>query len=113
MVAAWVAFLTYAILTPLALASHGLDLSLNTKDSRNFVVLSLVLPIAFCGRLAWKIGRRVGAGAAAAGQWIGLTCGYTFLVPLILSLVGTGLGFIIGFFVTGAESTPQRTDDEK
>ncbi|HEY2146960.1 MAG TPA: hypothetical protein VGH32_03430 [Pirellulales bacterium] len=112
--AAWAVFAVYAVATPIMLACLGFDLSFTTKDSRNLVVISLVLPIAFCGWLILKYGRRIGAIAAfcvvigaALGQWLGLFTGFSFLDPLILSAGAAGLGLLLGLIVIEPALAPR------
>jgi hypothetical protein len=104
--AASAALVAYAIATPVALACIGFDLSFTTRDSRNLVVISLALPILFCGWLILRHGRRMRGIAAfcvvigaAAGQWLGFFFGFSFLDPLILSAGAAGLGMLFGLIV--------------
>ena len=112
--AAWAVFAVYAVFTPIVLACLGFDLSFTTRDARNLVVISLVLPIAFCGWLILKYGRRIGGIAAlcvvigaALGQWLGLFTGFSFLDPLVLSAGAAGLGLLLGLIVIEPALAPR------
>jgi hypothetical protein len=109
--AVWIAFLSYAIGAPLILAICGHHLSVQNEDSCNFVVLSVALPILLCGLITWKVARGLSKRVAittvaftAIGQFIGMHFSFSYLAPLVSSVLSADVGTIVGLLAFQPDS---------